>query len=118
MLIQQMAAMHLLYMKYAKLLIDPDNLVQAELIEGMVSKTARNFWAQCEALYRSQERPIVGGVTQGTRESTLETRQRSTASQDPNGTRASPVASDGTVDPVKEESAQLRHRVRPVNNGK
>jgi hypothetical protein len=118
MLVLQMATMQLLYMKYGGLLLNSESPVQAELFEGIVTKLARTFQAQCEALYRSRERPIVEDVTQGTRESTRETGQRSTASPpDANGVQVAPVASDASVGPTKQERAQPRERVRPVDDG-
>jgi hypothetical protein len=110
MVILEKATMHLLYMKYAGLLAYPENPVQAELFVGILSKIARVFLAQCEALHRSQEQPIVEGVAQGARERAVD--------HTANGARVPPSASDAPVVPGRELSAQPRLRYRPVNNGK
>jgi hypothetical protein len=110
MLIQQQATTHLLYMKYARLLSDPDNPVQAELFVGIFSKIARVFLAQCEALHRSQEQPIVEQVSQGARERAVD--------RSANDARVPPSPGDAPVVPNRELSVQPRIRYRPVNNGK
>jgi len=107
MLTQQLATMHILYMKYAKLALDPENPVQAELVIGILSKIARGFVSQCDALYRSQEGPILEAVIQSGPEPAPEAREHPKASEDADGART--VASDTSVVPPREGSA-LRQR--------
>jgi hypothetical protein len=117
-LLQQMGTMHLLYMKYAKLLFDPANPVQAEMFVGMLTKMARTYLAQCEALDRSRghngrDQVIVRDVTQDARKPALETGESSTASlKHANGQPAAPIANEKPLAPVAKEKP-----VAPVNDG-
>jgi hypothetical protein len=119
MLILQQATMHILYMKYARLQLDPANPVQAELNIGILAKIARIFQAECEALSRSREGPIVEEVAQGARQRAVEVRGRSMgSSQGANGARVPLGAGDPSLVTSKEGSVRPRLRARPVNNGK